>query len=503
MKKQINIALAGISVLSSGWASAKSGGNLESPPDYGREQPNIIIFLTDDQGWGDLGVYGHSSIKTPNLDKFAREGMLFTNCHSGSAVCSPSRAAILTGRTPFRNGVYTIHLTGNDFSYLRNEEITLPEVLKKNGYATCHVGKWHLGSFKPEMGHPKPRDINYDYWFAAQSNAKPSHLNPVNFVRNGEPTGMIEGYSSGIIVNEAIQWLENERPKNNPFFLSVWTHEPHTPIGTATEFLKLYDEKLDPVVRNYYGNITQMDHAFGFLMDWLDNSGEKDNTLVIFTSDNGPAWAPGHLDRVQESSGYHRGAKAWLYEGGIRVPGIIRYPKMIKAGTVSHECINGTDYFPTILDMLDIPLPENRVIDGISILPVLEENKPLPEREVPLYWRYIGSDDDLKIAYREGDWVLLADNIIDRCELYNLAEDWQQSNNLVYAPAFYDRFAAMKKRLVQLHEEIEKEGPNEWWDAIPDNLMHWKRHHPEGIERHLQGEIPEEKPEPYNDLIVE
>lgn len=466
----------------------------EAPP-----QPNIVIFLVDDLGWGDLGCYGHSTIQTPNLDHFTTQSLTLTNCHSASAVSSPSRAAILTGRTPYRNGVYTIHMDGHDFPYLRSEEITLPEVLKNRGYATCHVGKWHLGYLDANKEHPLPSDIQYDHWMATQSNAKPSHLNPENFIRNGKAVGKIEGYSSGIIVDEAINWLENDRPADKPFFLTVWTHEPHTPIGTAKEFLKHYDTALDPVVRNYYGNISQMDHAFGQLMQWLDDNKEADNTLVIFTSDNGPAWAPGHLDRIRESTGYHRGAKAWLYEGGIRVPGIIRLPGVVQAGSVSHETINGTDFFPTILDMLNIPLPNDRTIDGISIWPLLKNNDPVPKRTIPLYWRYDGSDDDLKVAYREGDWVLLADAILDRCELYNLATDWQQRENLVYDKKYFEHFSAMKKGLVKLHENIEKEGPD-WWRESPDPLIRWKRNHPEGIERHLQGIIPKSKPAPYKNI---
>ncbi len=457
--------------------------------------PNIIIFLTDDMGWGDMGVYGHSTIKTPHLDKFASEGMLFTNCHSASAVCSPSRASILTGRTSYRCGFFSIHREGQQYPHIRETEITLPEVLKTKGYATCHVGKWHLGSLKPEMKHPSPAAIGYDYWLATQSNAKPSHLNPVNFYRNGKPVGEMKGFSSEIIVDEAIHWLESNQ-NEAPFFLSVWTHEPHTPIGTDKRFLELYDEALDPVVREYYGNISQLDYAFGKLMKWLERKGIKNNTLVIFASDNGPAWAQNHLDRIHESSGFHRGAKAWLYEGGIRVPGIISYPAMIPKGVVCHETINGTDYFPTILDLLDIPLPQDRVIDGISILSLLKGNDQL-QRDKPLYWRYDGADGDMKSAYREGDWVLLADRILDRCELYNLKNDWQQRNNLVYEAAYFERFSSMKKKMVQLHHEIEKEGPLEWWQCNPDPLVKWKQNHPEGIERHLQGIIPEQKKSPY------
>jgi arylsulfatase A len=471
----------------------------ESSEDIIVEKPNIIIFLADDLGWGDLSIYGHSVIKTPNLDRFAKQGMLFTDCHSASAVCSPSRSAILTGRTPFRNGVYTIHRRQAEFPYLRSEEITLPELLKENGYSNCHVGKWHLGALDPKFEHPLPSDIKYDHWLAIEGNAKPSHLNPENFIRNGKKVGRIEGYAAEIIVDEAIDWLENQKPKQDPFFLTVWTNEPHTPIGTDDKFLQMYSDTLDSEVRKYYGNISQLDAAFGKLMTWLDENSKTKNTFVIFTSDNGPAWAPGHHERVKESAGYHRGAKAWLYEGGIRVPGIIRYPGMVRPASVSHAAINGTDFFPTILDLIGISLPDDRIIDGISILPVLN-NKNLPPRNIPLYWRYDGADGDFKVAYREGDWILLTDEGLDKSELYNLSNDWQQRHNLVYTDKYFSRYKSMKKNLIELHDSIEKEGPSQWWKKEPDPLWHWKRTHPEAIKRLLLGKEPPGRPCPYNNM---
>jgi arylsulfatase A len=180
-----------------------------------------------------------------------------------------------------------------------------------------------------------------------------------------------------------------------------------------------------------------------------------------------------------------------MYEGGLRVPGLIRWPEQVPPGAVSHAPVNGTDYFPTILEMLDLPLPEDRAIDGQSLMPVLR-GEDLPERT--LYWRYDGCDAPLKICYREGDWVLVTDAKIDLCELYNLSEDWQQRNNLVYEE--FDRFAEMKLRLVELHEAIEEDGPD-WWKDNPDPLIPWIRRNPEAITRHLLGKIPEEKPRPY------
>ncbi|MFP4068991.1 MAG: sulfatase [Opitutales bacterium] len=459
------------------------------------QRPNIIFFMTDDQGWGDLGCYGHPVIQTPNLDRFAAEGALFTDFHAASAVCSPARAAMLTGRTPYRNGQYTIHFGKGETPYLRTSEVTLPAQLKQAGYATCHVGKWHLGFLDGTHGHPTPADHGYDHWFATKSNAEPDHLNPTNFIRNGEPCGEIEGNSVGIVVDEAIDWLENAKPAEAPFFITVWPHEPHTPIGTEARFSQPYIEQgIDPHDADYFGNITQIDAAFGRLMDYLEANGLAENTLVLFTSDNGPAWDPKCLERVRQSAGHHRGTKAWMYEGGHRVPGLIRWPGVVPAGAVSHETIVHTDLFPTVHEIVGLEPPPDRVIDGRSILPVLRGGA-MPEPERPLYWRYQGADGQIKVAYREGDWVLLADADLDYCELYNLAEDWQQRDNLVYEES--ERFAAMKPRMVALHKEIEKDGPNEWWRENPDPLVPWKQRSVEGITRHLLGLRPEPRPAPY------
>ena len=461
---------------------------------HNMKEPNIIFFMTDDQGWGDLGHYGHPHLKTPAIDRFASQSLTFTDFHAPSAVCSPSRAGLLTGRTPYRNGMYGIYMHGRETPYLRTSEKTLPSILKENGYATCHVGKWHLGVLNRDHGHPSPSEHGYDYWMATDNNAHPSHINPGNFIRNAEPTGVIDGNSSQIIVDEAIEWISDKKPKQNPFFLTVWTHEPHTPIGTAPKFRELYPESLPEKVRDYYGNISQIDAAFGSLINYLENSGQLENTIILYTSDNGSAWDPDHLDRVAESNGWLRGAKAWMYEGGIRVPGILHWPGKTEAGEISREPVIATDLFPTILDYLDIPLPNDRIIDGTSLLPHLDNNESL-DRKVPLYWRYDGVDNHLPIAFRDGDWILLADDQIDYCELYNLSEDWQQRNNLVYDE--FDKFAEMKKRLVAFHKSVEADGPD-WWRKEPDPLLHWKQNSTIGITRHLQGVIPEPREFPFS-----
>jgi len=207
--------------------------------------PNIIVVLADDMGWGDCSTYGHPVIKSPNLDKLASQGLKFTQGYSASGVCSPSRSAILTGRTPYRNGVWR-HLSGTHKAHLRASEITYPELLREKGYETCHVGKWHLLS-KPQFDNPEFPQVGeqggYDYWMATHNNADPSHKNPNNFYRNGKALGELEGYSAPLVADEAIHWLKDVRDEKKPFVMSVWFHEPHKPIATDIKFSDLYPDQ--------------------------------------------------------------------------------------------------------------------------------------------------------------------------------------------------------------------------------------------------------------------
>ncbi|MHC4743216.1 MAG: sulfatase-like hydrolase/transferase, partial [Planctomycetota bacterium] len=252
--------------------------------DIGQERPNFIVFLTDDQGYADLGCYGHPLIKTPNIDRFAAEGMKFTDFHAACPVCSPSRSAILTGRTPYRNGVYTWIPANRDTPYLRESEITISRLLKGEGYATCHVGKWHLNGKFNSPEQPQPDDHGYDWWFATQNNASPSHKDPENFVRNGQAVGRLRGFSALLVVKEAIDWLKNYRDKTKPFLLTIWTHEPHKPIESDPEFMEIYSALEDPDLRQHHGNISQIDAAFGLLCRTLDKMNLTENTFVFYTS---------------------------------------------------------------------------------------------------------------------------------------------------------------------------------------------------------------------------
>jgi arylsulfatase A len=429
--------------------------------DAAKGRPNIVLFLADDLGWGDLACYGHPRIKSPNLDAFAKQGVRLTQCYAASGVCSPSRSAILTGRTPHRNGVFTWIAAGSEV-HLRTSEVALPKLLKDAGYATAHVGKWHLNGKFNSPEQPQPGDHGYEWWLATQNNAEPSHKNPVNFVRNGTALGAQEGYSAHLVVDEGIRWLKQHRDRSKPFMLSVWAHEPHQLIESDPKYQELYGDLQDPNLRQHHGNISQLDDAFGRLMRELDEQGLTGSTFVFFTSDNGPA-GDGMRGRPRGSTGGLRGRKAQMYEGGIRVPGIARWPGTIRPGTTSDLPVIGTDLFPTLVRLGGAKLPTDRKLDGVDILGVLDGKADTVVRPVPLYWRLGMAPIGPKIAMRKGDWKILSSPDLIQMELYNLQTDPQETTDLRERNPV--QFDAMRKDLITLNAEIEAEGPD-WWKRL-------------------------------------
>ena len=423
--------------------------------------PNFVIFLTDDLGWGDLGCYGHPRIQTPHLDAFAKEGVRLTQCYAACSVCSPSRSAILTGRTPYRNGVWRWIPAGSNV-HLRDSEITIATILKERGYDTCHVGKWHLNGHFNSDKQPQPGDHGYDHWLATQNNAAPNHLNPTNFVRNGKPVGKMQGASSHLVVEEAIEWLKSRPDGDTPFFITVWTHEPHLPIESAPRFMEPYADLKDEGLRQHHGNITQLDAAFGTLMQAINELGHHDDTFVMFTSDNGPE-GNGTTGRTRGSTGGLRGRKRHSYEGGIRVPGIIRWPGRVKPGSESVEPMVGSDVFTTICDILDMELPQDRTIDGASILPLFD-GKPVVRKQ-PLYWRNHLAPQNQKVALRVGDWKIIGSDDLTHFELYNLKDDPQETTELYQEHP--EKFAELRMQLVKHDAAVLEEGPDWWQQEAP------------------------------------
>ncbi|WP_372935816.1 sulfatase-like hydrolase/transferase [Seonamhaeicola sp.] len=383
-----------------------------STPTLANTQPNIVVLLCDDLGYGDLSSFGHPVIETKNLDKLAKTGIKLTSFYSTAPVCSPSRAGLLTGRSPNKAGIYDFipglkkSPDNRDLVHLQAHEQTIPAMLKSVGYATCLVGKWHCSSRFNSDKQPQPDDFGFDYWMATHNNAAPSHKNPTNFVRNREKVGEIEGFSSQIIVSEAINWLENKKD-DKPFFLEVTFHEPHEPIASPEDLVQKYLPKAkNREEAEYFANVENVDIAVGRLIDYF-NKNNIDNTLIVFSSDNGPETLM-RYSRAKHSYGTPgplKGMKLWTNEAGFRVPGIINWiGKDIHTGTTD-QVVSALDYMPTFAELSGAKLP-NRKLDGESFVSLLEKGEFT--REKPLIWAFYDAINEQRVAMRNGDWKILA-----------------------------------------------------------------------------------------------
>jgi arylsulfatase A len=442
-------------------------------------RPNVVILLCDDLGYGDLGCFGHPAIKTPNLDKLARQGMRFTQCYAAAPVCSPSRAGLLTGRTPSRTGVYS-WIDVNNPMHLPGHEVTLATVLRQVGYRTAHVGKWHLNGMFNSAKQPQPGDHGFQHWFSTQNNAGPSHQDPKNFVRNGQAVGPLQGFSCQLVADEAIAWLKKQRGGPDPFFLFVCFHEPHEPVASPPELVAEYKQQArNEDEAQYFANVTNMDRAVGRILSALDEQGVADNTVVFFTSDNGPETLNRYKggNRSYGSAGPLRMRKLWLYEGGIRVPGILRWPGHAPPGQTSDEPLWSCDLLPTLCRAAGAKVPADRAIDGADFRPALAGKKI--ERKTPLFWHYYRALGEPRVALRDGDWVVLAHAgplpkgaggslkagdmemikaaKLTAFELYNLKDDLHQDRDLAREQP--ERLRAMSEQLRSMYREVIAEGP--------------------------------------------
>lgn len=427
------------------------------------ERPNMVIFLADDLGYGSVGYQGGKP-KTPTLDTLAKEAVRFTDFYTGSCNCSPSRASLLTGRSATRVGMYNWR-PGRSPMVLRGNEITLAELLRSAGYRTGVFGKWHLGEIIPREGVLTPADHGFEYSFVTDLNASPSHRNPTNFVRNGAAVGEIEGYSCQLVVDEALQVLATVKPGES-FFHYIPLHEPHSPIASPEELVNGYPDATKEEAR-YYANVENIDRAVGRYLSALKSRGLSDNTLVLFVSDNGPV-RPG-------SSGGLRGQKETLYEGGIKVPGLLAWPSKIQKPITIGEPVGLVDVVPTLCEAAGIAAPVDRALDGKSFLPLLTEG-PFA-RDKPLFWFYFNRDPGA--ALRSGEWSLVArttgfqpaghsfkpemmelvrSRSFDTFELFNLKTDPSQKNNL--ATQHPDKLAELKKQLFDSLDSARAEGPD-------------------------------------------
>ncbi len=303
-------------------------------------RPNIVVILCDDLGYGDLQCYGHPHIKTPNLDQLAAGGIRLTDCYSAAPVCSPSRVGLLTGRSPNRAGVYDwIPPAGKpspdrrEMVHMRKGETTIARLLKDAGYQTCMVGKWHCNSAFNDPIQPQPGDFGFDHWTATQNNAAPSHEHPRNFIRNGSEVGEVDAFSCQFVVDEAIEWLRGT-DRERPFFLYVPFHEPHEPVASPKTLVDEYRSVASSEDEaQFFANVANIDDAVGKLLRGLEQLGQRDNTLIVFTADNGPETLNRYrtANRSYGRPGPLRGMKLHTTDAGFRVAGIINWQGRIKS----------------------------------------------------------------------------------------------------------------------------------------------------------------------------
>ncbi|HBV62039.1 MAG TPA: hypothetical protein DEF45_03355, partial [Rhodopirellula sp.] len=362
-------------------------------PEVAAEQrPNVVTLYVDDLGYCDIGCYD-GPVKTPVLDKLAAAGVRFTDFHSGAPTCSPSRATFLTGRQHCRTGVYSVLDERFHRMHLLESEKTIAEVLKENGYATAHFGKWHLGMPVQNRDNPTPSDHGFDYWFGVVNGPGRSHKNPTNFLRNGKRVGEMKGYSCQIVVDEALTWIDQKRDGDEPFYLNLWFNEPHDPIAAPDEIVSQYGG-LNQREAIYSGTIDNTDRAIGRLVAKLEKIGELDNTIIIYASDNG--------SYLQKRNGELRGKKGSLFEGGHRVPGIFYWKDGIPGGRVEKEPAGVVDLLPTLCGLIGIDKPEGVHLDGSDLSPLLTGSGSF-KRHQPLFWMAGTS-----MVMRVGDHTLFA-----------------------------------------------------------------------------------------------
>jgi arylsulfatase A-like enzyme len=389
--KLIHIAAVLIALFSNVWAD---------------DRPNIILCMGDDHGWDETGYNGHPHLITPVLDDMAASGLRLNRFYSAHPTCSPTRGSVMTGRHPNRYGTFAPNYS------TRPEEVTIAHLLSAAGYACGHFGKWHLGPVKASSP-TSPGAMGFDEWLSHDNFFE---LNPT-FSRHGGPPEKFEGESSEIVIAETIEFAKNASKNNQPFFAVVWFGSPHEPYSGLAEDLALYDDlpveyatkqvkltsnetgrstkrPLRDVLRERYAEISAMDRSIGQLRNWLKRSGLRDDTLLWYCGDNGTS-----SDGIVTSP--FRGQKGNLYEGGIRVPGIIEWPRRITHPIVSDVNAVTSDMLPTICKLTNTPQPM-RPMDGIDLTPMIEDSMRDRPRSIG-FWSFDAKEEAKNEPYLEAD----------------------------------------------------------------------------------------------------
>jgi arylsulfatase A-like enzyme len=469
-------------------------------PAAAQQRPNVIVFLVDDMGWTDAGTYGSDLYETPNIDRLARQGVKFADAYAACTVCSPTRAAIMTGMSPGRTNV-TDWINGQWANRgekwqnqrplmppewtkrLKLQYTTLAEALQAGGYKTIHLGKWHLtpatrtkGVTKREVAKYYPKQQGFDVnvagnqWGAPGSYYWPYKNNdrgPVwNRTMNFPPAEKHRGeYLTDMLTDEAVSYLHKWRDSDQPFFMHFSHYAVHLPKQGRKEIVAQYRRKLkkrgqENVTHDdaeYAAMIEAMDRSLGRLMGSLERLGMSENTVIIFTSDNGGL----EVRNGPTDNAPLRAGKGSAYEGGVRVPTIVKWPGHTPAGAVSDEPVISHDIYPTVLDIAGVEgeANHNERVDGVSLTPVLEDPQTSLAREA-IYWHYphyhAGGAEPYS-AVRAGKWRLVHYYHDDRVELYNLKQDVDESENL--ASARPKKAAELKRKLDAWRERVDAQPP--------------------------------------------
>ncbi len=424
-------------------------------------RPNVLLVLSDDQGWGDVGYNGHPYIRTPHLDALAAEGLTFTRFYAAAPVCSPTRASVLTGRHPLRMGI-----ENPNHGRFPEEEITLAEIARQLGYTTGHFGKWHLGTLTTTVedsnrGAPgntadysPPWQHGYEVVFATEAKVPtydpmldPEHrgarygtaywVGPEAAVPAADPA--LAGDDSRVIVDRVIPFLEHAVAQDRPFFATVWLHAPHEPVVADPNERIGTHAGLSDAQRAYASSVARLDAQAGRLWDALGRLGVRDRTLFAFASDNGPS------PLYTGSAGGLRGFKQDLYEGGLRVPAFVVWPGVIPAGARSAAPAVTSDYLPTLLEIWQADasvFPPSRPLDGLSLVPVFRGEAPDP-RQIGFaftLWNAERRELPQRMAWLEDPWKLVSQDYGETWELYDLAADPAEEKNIAAShPAIVER----------------------------------------------------------------
>jgi arylsulfatase A-like enzyme len=415
-----------------------TGGSPAAAPAGGR--PNFVIIYIDDLGWKDAGFQGSTYYETPNLDRLARQGLVFTNAYANAPNCAPSRACLLSGQYPPRHGIYTVGSSERGPAQLRKwipvanqtvlkpQAVTIAEALKPAGYVSAAVGKWHLGSY-PRTG-PAAQGFDVSVGGGPEGHAK-SHFSPYGIVELQDgPKGE---YLADRLTSEAIRFITANTSR--PFFLYLPHYAVHTPLEARKELIEKYRKKKPSQgqeIPEYAAMIESTDQGIGRIVETLEKLGLTSRTVVFFLSDNGG------FAQVT-SMGPLRGSKGTIYEGGIRVPMIVSWPGTVPPGRVTDIPVSGIDVYPTILEMAGVHQPRAYILDGDSLLPILSGSGLLPPRAI--FWHfpvYLEPDSGRRgpwkttpcSAVRQGDWKLIEFFEDGRLELYNLKDDIGEKHNL-------------------------------------------------------------------------